>query len=801
MVGSRGSAVTDIEPLATLDANAVVALGATTVPELLRAIRSSTQAADGSEPILLLNGQRISGYEEISSLPPEAIEKVEVLPEQAAMKFGYPPTRRVVNFIAKLHFRQLEARASALTTTRWGSATEKTNLGLTRLDQGRRLSLTLEVRHTDPLYESDRDIAPDPDIPYDAIGNVLGVNGEIDPALSALAGRAVQIAAVPDSPAARTTLAGYIPGADRPRLFDLGPYRTMVPGNDALKGEAVVAGRISKGLAGSISLSAERSRDRSLGGPAVATLSVPGTNPYSPFAGPVLLDRYLIEADPLRQRQTTTSLHGGLALNGAISGWRWDFSATLDEKRIDNRIERGIDLTRANASIAGGANPFAPLDPALLTDRLADRARQRSRTAGLKMVATNNPLRLPAGRVTVTATVEGGRTISDSSTRGPNPFDLHLARTNAEGGIALDVPLASRREGVLPFIGELSVNASYRARTVSGFGALHDATYGAAWAPIDGIQLLGTFKQTGIAPDMTQQSAPVVRVTDVPVFDFTNGRTELVTLTLGGNPDLAAERRLVRSLALTVKPFAKRDLRLSATFETTTIRNQTGTVYAISSQTQAILPDLFTRDATGRLTAVEYRPTNFALERQRTLNLTLNSFGQLGKAPPPPAPGAPVSPPQRPSYYAGIGPTIKFSDRLQLRPGTPEFDLLRGDTVTNGGMARASGYAYGAIYYLGNGLTFDGWYGGANRVRNADPAADLRFSPIVKLNIGAYVSLHHFLRDQEWTRKLQLKLDVSNIGDAHQRVRDGNGRVPNRFQPDYLDATGRTVTLSLRKLF
>src|SRR5207237_4011596 len=97
--GDRRSVITNLAPIATLDANAVAATGATTMGELLAAIRAVTQAADGSPPIFLINGQRVSGFEEVNTLPPEAIEKTEVLPEQAALKFGYPPTRRVVNFI------------------------------------------------------------------------------------------------------------------------------------------------------------------------------------------------------------------------------------------------------------------------------------------------------------------------------------------------------------------------------------------------------------------------------------------------------------------------------------------------------------------------------------------------------------------------------------------------------------------------------------------------------------------------------------------------------------------------------
>ena len=68
--------------MATLDQNAIAATGATTMGELLQRIKPLTQSADGSDPIFLLNGQRTSGYEEIGSLPPEALDKVEVLPKR-----------------------------------------------------------------------------------------------------------------------------------------------------------------------------------------------------------------------------------------------------------------------------------------------------------------------------------------------------------------------------------------------------------------------------------------------------------------------------------------------------------------------------------------------------------------------------------------------------------------------------------------------------------------------------------------------------------------------------------------------
>ncbi|MGA1797986.1 hypothetical protein VH567_04310 [Sphingomonas sp. 4RDLI-65] len=172
--GDRRSIVTDVDPLATFDIAAIAATGATTIAEFLRAIRGVTQSADGSDPIFLLNGQRTSGYQDIGTLPPEAIEKVEVLPEPVALRFGYPPTRRVLNFITKRRFRQTELRGAGGIATRGAGSTRTANLGLTRLHDDSRLTAAIEYRHTDAIFQSDRAIALDPAILFDGVGNVTG---------------------------------------------------------------------------------------------------------------------------------------------------------------------------------------------------------------------------------------------------------------------------------------------------------------------------------------------------------------------------------------------------------------------------------------------------------------------------------------------------------------------------------------------------------------------------------------------------------------------------------------------------
>ncbi|WP_093397773.1 TonB-dependent receptor [Sphingomonas sp. OK281] len=794
---------TAIQPLATLDAGAISATGATSIDELLRTIRGVTQSGDGQEPIFLLNAQRVSGYQEIGNLPPEAIEKVEVFPEPVALQYGYPPTRRIVNFITKRRFRQLSLKQAAGTSTRGGAGNANAHVDYTRLRGDGRLTLSLDARHTDALLQTRRRVLPDPDVPFDARGNVTGTlaGGEIDPALSALAGQFVTIVPVPNGPLpiGMVGLGGFVADANRPRLFDLSPLHTLAPSNDTFHGEAVIANRIGRRLSGSLTLTADHSRERTVFGPASTTLLISGDNPYSPFGRDFLLQRYLVEAPPLSQRTDITTLHAGSVVRGAWRGWQWDWTGTLDTQHRNGIVAKAIDMTAANAAIAGGADPFRPLDPALLAKRLVDHTVQSTYGAGTKFVATNRPLRLPAGRVTLTATFEGEQIGTDSRTRGANPSAIAFDRSRVEGAVALDLPIASRREDVLPWVGELSANASATVRHVGGFGNLSDSTLGANWAPFAGLQLLAQLKRSAVAPTLDQLAAPQISAPQIPLFDFATGRSTLVTLFLGGNPALSAERRRTRSIGATVKPFAKSELRIGATYEATDIRDGIQTIFAITPAAQAALPELFVRDGTGALASVAFRPINVFRERQRTLNITLAASGQIGRAKPPTTPDG--RPPDRPTFYGGIGPTVRFADRLELRPGAPTLDLLDGDTLSGGTAQRLAGYGYGGLSYLGNGGTFDFYCTGGATVRGSVAASTLTFAPLCKINLTGSLSIHHFLPRRDWTRHLGLKIEIANVTGARQRVRDATGLVPYRYQPDLLDPVGRAVVLSLRKLF
>jgi iron complex outermembrane recepter protein len=63
------------------------------------------------------------------------------------------------------------------------------------------------------------------------------------------------------------------------------------------------------------------------------------------------------------------------------------------------------------------------------------------------------------------------------------------------------------------------------------------------------------------------------------------------------------------------------------------------------------------------------------------------------------------------------------------------------------------------------------------------------------------VNLSRLLRIGDWKQRLRLALDIDNVTNNRQRVRDGNGLTPYRYQPELIDPIGRRATLTLRKLF
>lgn len=791
--GQRGSAVADIAPIATFDAKMIEGTGATSLGELLRVLTPMARSADGSDPILLLNGQRISGWEEIGGLPPEAIAKTEVLPEEAAIRYGYPPTRRLLNFVTKARFRSIELAANAGQSTAGGAGNYGANSGLTRIASRRRLTLTGEYHHANPLWTSRRPFALDPDNLFDPTGNVIAADGgELDPALSRAAGHTVLVAGVPVDPQSRGQLSSY----GNPNIFDVRPFNTLIDRSDSIKGNAVLAMPVTDTVDASFTFSAEQGWTQSIEGHAPLTIFVPASSPFSPFDRDVLLYRFVLAGGLRPQRSETTTLHAGAVVRGGVSGWQWDVTAAMDDKRRTTYGDTGYGAGPINQAVAAGADPFGTLAPAMLGPRLSQRSMTLTRNAEVKAVARGSLLRLPAGNLSLIATTEGAWGDAHTRSQGVIDNDFRIDRARVEGGLTIDLPLTSRREKVLPYVGDLSVSFTKRLRHVQDYGELTDTTFGLAWGPFKRLQFTATLNRTATAPDIEMRSAATVENLNVPFFDFGTGRSVYVTLITGGNPGLAAERKRVRTYGFTWQPFEKTQLQLSGSYSETLIHDPSGVVSALTPAVEAQLPEQFVRDSFGRLTTVILKPFNFYRQRQRTINAQINFSKQFGK------PASPDKLQQQTFLYIGASPYLNLRDQLELKPGLPAFDLIHGETVDGSFWHfKTAVYGWGGLSRGGNGLSFNWQYFGPSHIHGGTPETELRFSHWLKIDFSAFVALHHFLPHQDWARKTKLTLQVINPLDQHQTVRDSTGATPFRYQPAFSDPAGRTFKLTLRKLF
>lgn len=158
---TRGSPIGDPPPIQTYNRSDVLATGAGTVGELLSSLAPQTASEQGrtnSNPVVLVNGKRVPGIEDVSQIPTEAIQRVEIFTEELALKYGFPAGQKVVNVVLLLTFNATKGNASVSTPTEGGFTTAGAGINFLRIHFDDRISLTASYSHSSSLLESERDV-------------------------------------------------------------------------------------------------------------------------------------------------------------------------------------------------------------------------------------------------------------------------------------------------------------------------------------------------------------------------------------------------------------------------------------------------------------------------------------------------------------------------------------------------------------------------------------------------------------------------------------------------------------------
>ncbi|GGI76438.1 hypothetical protein GCM10007973_11630 [Polymorphobacter multimanifer] len=863
----RGGVLGDIQAEVQLDAADISAFGAGSLADLLQELGPqlrSGRGRGGEPPVVLVNGRRVSGFAEIRNLPPEALERVDILPEEVALKYGFRADQRVINFVLRERFNAVTVELEPGFATDGGRSTLEAEGNLLRLSNGTRLSFEAEYERENPLLEAERLITTPPQgQPFSYAGGLAGQGGataaafgEIDPALSALLGTPTGLVGVPGVAATRAQVLADFGGAiaNAADTTDLTPFRTLLPQTERLSLGATYnrnIGSVSATISGRFESNNSEAR---LGLPGVS-LALPAANPFNPFANPVSLFRYGEGTGPLLRQTENLTGRVGVALNGDVGAWRWSLNVNYDRAETDTLTDRGLDTAALQARLDAGDPAFNPFSAGAIAGTLRqDRARATTDLGEAELVATGSPLLLPAGAVSTTfkAGFETRRQGSISD-RGGLVQEVDLSRNQGRFQTSVDVPLTSTRNDVLAGIGDFSLNFNASLDQLSDLGSLVTYGYGLNWAPTSRLRLLVSVSEEEAAPSIQQLGNPLIVTPNVRVFDLVNGETVDITRLDGGNAGLSSDSRRVIKVGGNWKPFAASELSLSVNFIDSRLRGQVSGFPTATPEIEAAFPERFVRDDNGRLIQIDNRPINFAGADRQEIRTGLSLFQALKPskaeqaaaearraqfAARRPAGAAAEGRPGgagggtgggaggRPGGGGGRGfggpgggggrvfvslfHTLHTINRISIREGVPDLDLLGGSaTGARGGQPRHEvEFRVGANKAgFGGRLSLDWRAGTTVRTDPSSPVqadGDLRFGGLATMGLRLFADLGQqrtLVEAVPFLRGSRLSLNVDNLANARLQVRNRLGEVPIGYQPDQLDPLGRTIGVQFRKVF
>ncbi|WHU01649.1 TonB-dependent receptor [Sphingomonas sp. NIBR02145] len=633
-----GAVKTDVKPEVQLNPADIRAYGASNVSELITALQAQLGSGSGrgdEQPVILISGRR-SSMNEVRDLPTEAIERIDILPEEVALQYGYAATQKVINFVLRRRFQALTTVLEGQMPTAGGNFTGSGNVNILKLNRDGRVTLDVKYNQNSALLESERGVTRAGNSLFDTTGNITGIGGaQIDPALSALVGSSVTVAGVPANAAnGLLPLSAYAANANDPNVTDLTPYRTLIGPAKTLNVSGIYNRALSPKVSATATINLDVTENESWLGLPSATLTLPAGNRWSPFSQNVQLLRYYDNLNPLTRSGGSQALRGEVTINGDsapwIKSWRWSLNANYQQTGSDSTTTRGIDPSQMQALLnANDAsfNPFGELPYSALVIRPNDWTESTTKVGNVEFLTNGALFKLPAGDV-ITSIRVAGRTndLSGRSFRSGVFSNSDISRDTGSIRGNISVPIASRRRAVLDAIGDFSINANIEVEQLSDFGRLTTTGYGFNWSPITQVQAIVSVIDDSNAPTPGQLGNPVITTPNVTVYDFVRGESVNISQITGGNALLSADSRHVFRAGLNIRPLTETNLGIVVNYTNSRFRNAIQSFPGASAEVEAAFPDRFVRDGAGRLLSIDSRPVNYDRTEHSELRWGFNLF-------------------------------------------------------------------------------------------------------------------------------------------------------------------------------
>jgi hypothetical protein len=741
----------------------VAGYGASTVGEVIDEIRAEN---GDDEVVFLINGEPVTGIDDVADFPAEAVERLELLPRGSGQLIGRESDRRVYNVVLKDKLRSLALTASRELATEgdWGQTAGESIF--THIAGRERINLTLRARDSDGLTEADRAI-------------------------------------IQPSPAAATRPADFF------EPVDAGAFRTLRAPNRSYEASLIGGAPLLPWINSAFSFVGRINRSNSLSGLPFNLFLLPAASPFSPSGTDQRL--VLFGSDPLANRSEGRSLNGNMTLNATRGNWIAGLTGqfSFNHQRYEND-RLAAPFASDPLMVPAGRDPFSgPLDEFFAT-RL-DTATTEQSTWLVRLNGGGPVLRLPAGELRIRAGAQrnGDRShsVSDqSSLASDRTFTRSVTRL--DGGI--DIPLAG--EDFLAPLGKLTLSLDRGYDAVDNLPNLDSSSITALWQPSPRLSITALTSKTEELPFIEFIAGPVIVYRNVRTFDFLTGDTVDATVIAGSNPNLRSPSRRVRRLSVNAAPLPEYNLQLNFDYEATRVRDFVSAVPAASVAVFNAFPDRFQRDATGRLVTIDTRPVNFDNQSSEQVRYGVSFFVPLGRSTSPASGDGnasvetlrPIPAGARPRLQVTASHTIALKDEIVIKPGLPIVDLLDGGAVGLGG-GRSRHIVNGSFAFTsaGYGLRLNALYRSAATLLSGSTTAPetLRFEPILTANVRAFAELEPLFPQASWLKSTRLSLTVENIANRRQGVVDSSGFTPLRYQRAYRDPIGRTVEIELRKTF
>jgi hypothetical protein len=152
-----GSVPGNVQPVQVISGFEVRTLGAGSVQEVLASLAPQLASVRGGtgRPLILVNARRVTDFSEVRDIPPEAIRRIEIFPEEVGLRYGATGGQRVVNIILNPRYRSGLVQGTLGVAADGESDRQTLAFGNTAIGETSRTSLALELDDRDGVSEAD----------------------------------------------------------------------------------------------------------------------------------------------------------------------------------------------------------------------------------------------------------------------------------------------------------------------------------------------------------------------------------------------------------------------------------------------------------------------------------------------------------------------------------------------------------------------------------------------------------------------------------------------------------------------